>query len=185
MQQLYFSLPDSLYQSIKPSGIDDPGLLLFNQALALELDLPQQLLGKDAAEYFFGNRLIAPEFSLALGYSGHQFGYYNPQLGDGRAHMLGQINGFDWQLKGSGLTQYSRNGDGRCALSPAVREYIMSEAMHILGVPTMRTLAVATTGKLCIGNNPKRGQLSVASAGVIYELVVFNMLLLWCHQRNG
>ncbi|PWI32682.1 hypothetical protein DI392_14840 [Vibrio albus] len=86
MQQLYLTLPDSLYQTIKPSEVKDPSLLLFNQKLALQLDLPQQLLGKNAAEYFSGNRLIAPELSLALGYSGHQFGYYNPQLGDGRAH---------------------------------------------------------------------------------------------------
>ena len=157
MEQRYLALPDSLYQVIKPSEVEEPSLLLFNQELALELDLPQQLLGKDAAEYFSGNRLIAPELSLALGYSGHQFGYYNPQLGDGRAHMLAQINGFDWQLKGSGLTKYSRSGDGRCALGPAVREYIMSEAMHILGVPTMRTLAVATTGETVYRQQPKAG----------------------------
>ncbi|CAG9000904.1 MAG: Protein adenylyltransferase SelO [Candidatus Celerinatantimonas neptuna] len=157
MKQRYLALPDSLYQVIKPSKVKDPNLLLFNQALALELDLPQQLLGKDAAEYFSGNQLISPELSLALGYSGHQFGSYNPQLGDGRAHMLGQINGYDWQLKGSGLTKYSRSGDGRCALGPAVREYIMSEAMHILGVPAMRTLAVTSTGETVYRHQPEVG----------------------------
>lgn len=157
MQQRYLSLPDSLYQTITPSQVEDPAMLLFNQELALQLDIPKQLHGKNAAEYFSGNRLIAPELSLALGYAGHQFGHYNPQLGDGRAHMLGQINGFDWQLKGSGRTKYSRSGDGRCSLGPAVREYIMSEAMHILGVPSMRTLAVATTGETVYRQPPQAG----------------------------
>lgn len=157
MQQRYLILPDSLYQTIKPSKVEDSSLLLFNEELASELNIPSELRGKNAAEYFTGNRLIDPELSIALGYSGHQFSHYNPQLGDGRAHMLGQINGFDWQLKGSGLTRYSRGGDGRCALGPAVREYIMSEAMHILAVPSMRTLAVATTGEIVYRQQPESG----------------------------
>ncbi|CAG9297236.1 protein adenylyltransferase SelO [Celerinatantimonas diazotrophica] len=188
MKQRYVALPDSLYQVIQPSKVEDPSLLLFNQSLAAELDLPPQLLGKDAAEYFSGNQLIAPQLSLALGYSGHQFGSYNPQLGDGRAHMLGQINGYDWQLKGSGLTKYSRGGDGRCALGPAVREYIMSEAMHILGVPSMRTLAVTTTGEAVYRQQPEVGAVVsrigrshlrigsfqyASSLGVIKELADF------------
>lgn len=157
MEQTYLSLPDSLYQVIKPGKVHVPRLALFNQTLAAELDLPAELAGQNAAEYLAGNRLIAPDLSLALGYAGHQFGSYNPQLGDGRAHMLGQIGHFDWQLKGSGPTRYSRGGDGRCALGPAVREYIMSEAMHILGVPSMRTLAIATTGETVVRQQPQPG----------------------------
>lgn len=190
MMQRYLALPDSLYQVIKPSKVEDPSLLLFNQELAAELDLPPQLLGQDAADYFCGNQLISAQLSLALGYSGHQFGSYNPQLGDGRAHMLGQINGYDWQLKGSGLTKYSRGGDGRCALGPAVREYIMSEAMHILGVPSMRTLAVTTTGEAVYRHRPEAGAVVsriarshlrigsfqyASSLGVIKELADFTI----------
>lgn len=157
MQQSYLALPTTLFQRVQPTQVEQPELLLFNQSLAASLDLPQALTGAQAAHYFSGNMLLAPEQCIAMGYAGHQFGHYNPQLGDGRAHMLGQLNGFDWQLKGSGLTKYSRGGDGRCGLGPAVREYIMSEAMHRLGVPAMRTLAVATTGETVYRQQPDQG----------------------------
>ncbi|WP_119394428.1 protein adenylyltransferase SelO [Salinibius halmophilus] len=149
MRQVYQQLPSTLFQVTQPTPVNEPGLLLYNAPLAKQLAVPNELTPShsEVAAYFTGNQLLDPEASLAMGYAGHQFGHYNPQLGDGRAHMLGQLGGYDWQLKGSGLTKYSRGGDGRCALGPAVREYIMSEAMHSLGVPAMRTLAVATTGE--------------------------------------
>lgn len=149
MKQRYLELPSTFYQVTKPTPVNDPGLLLYNAPLAKQLDVPDELTPahENVSDYFTGNQLIDGNANLAMGYAGHQFGHYNPQLGDGRAHMMGQLNGYDWQLKGSGLTKYSRGGDGRCGLGPAVREYVMSEAMHRLGVPAMRTLAVATTGE--------------------------------------
>jgi uncharacterized protein YdiU (UPF0061 family) len=104
------------------------------------------------ANIFSGNELLPGSQPIAQAYSGHQFGHFNPQLGDGRAHLLGDItdaNGQSWdvQLKGSGTSFFSRQGDGRCALAPALREFIMSEAMYALGVPTTRCLAVVATGQ--------------------------------------
>ncbi|KGJ88245.1 protein of unknown function UPF0061, partial [Colwellia psychrerythraea] len=105
------------------------------------------------AQYFSGNQLIVGSKPIAQAYSGHQFGHFNPQLGDGRAHLLGDITdkqgqSWDVQLKGSGTSFFSRQGDGRCALGPALREYMMSEAMFALGVPTTRCLAVVATGEV-------------------------------------
>jgi uncharacterized protein YdiU (UPF0061 family) len=104
------------------------------------------------AQFFSGNRILPGSEPIALAYAGHQFGHFVPQLGDGRAHLLGDVldqsgKKFDIQLKGSGPTRFARGGDGRCAVGPAVREFIMSEAMNALGVPTTRCLAVVTTGE--------------------------------------
>jgi uncharacterized protein YdiU (UPF0061 family) len=104
------------------------------------------------AQFFSGNRILPGSEPIALAYAGHQFGHFVPQLGDGRAHLLGEVfdqagKKFDIQLKGSGPTRFSRGGDGRCAVGPAVREFIMSEAMNALGVPTSRCLAVVSTGE--------------------------------------
>jgi len=149
----YLSLGETFYQRIAPEPVTSPSLFLWNETLADDLGLPQPLR-EDAhalAELFSGNRLFPDSTPIALAYAGHQFGHFSPQLGDGRAHLLGQVQGegealHDIQLKGSGRTRFSRNGDGRCALGPAIREYIMSEAMAALGIPTTRTLAVVTTG---------------------------------------
>lgn len=147
----YHDLGPQFYQQTQPTEVDTPELVLWNDELAEQLNVAKQIVD-DAASYFSGNRLLPGSIPLAQAYAGHQFGGFNPQLGDGRAHLLGDIESrdnkrYDLQLKGSGITQFSRRGDGRCALKPAVREFIMSEAMHALGIATTRSLSVVTTGE--------------------------------------
>lgn len=149
----YARLPERFYQRTRPTPVKSPKLVVFNQALSESLGLPDSL-SKDprAADYFSGNALFPDSEPLALAYAGHQFGGFSPQLGDGRAHLLGEIvtpkgQRFDIQLKGSGPTAFSRGGDGRAALGPVLREYLVSESMHALGVPTTRSLAAVTTGE--------------------------------------
>jgi len=140
-----------------------PELLLWNDTLASELAIPFQQYGDETiAQYFSGNKIIKGFTPVAQAYSGHQFGHFNPQLGDGRAHLLGELTDItgqvkDIQLKGSGISQFSRRGDGRCALGPALREYIMSEAMYALGVPTTRCLSVVATGEAVYRERPLPG----------------------------
>jgi uncharacterized protein YdiU (UPF0061 family) len=148
----YVSLGEPFYQRIDPTPVAKPGLIQFNHDLARELGLPADIVPDDVAEIFSGNRVPEGAEPLAMAYAGHQFGNFVPQLGDGRAILLGEISApdgrvFEMQLKGSGRTQYSRNGDGRAALGPVVREYLVSEAMARLGVPTTRALAAVTTGE--------------------------------------
>ncbi len=149
----YAQLGNAFYQRVMPTPASRPSMLLWNEALADSLQL-EDSLNNDAhlaAEIFSGSKIPDGADPMALAYSGHQFGHLNPQLGDGRAHLLGEVindkqQRVDIQLKGSGRTPYSRQGDGRCALGPAIREYLMSEAMSALGVPTSRVLAVVSTG---------------------------------------
>ncbi len=148
----YSSLPASFYSHVHPYGASSPKLLKLNSALAevLGFDL-QGLTDDDAAQIFAGNQLADHSKPLAMAYAGHQFGGFNPGLGDGRALLLGEVVGtdsqrYDIQLKGSGQTPYSRQGDGRAALGPVLREYVMSEAMAALGIPTTRALAAVLTG---------------------------------------
>ena len=128
-------------------------LVRLNEKLAWHLELdPEKLATPEGAEILAGNRMPKTGEPLAMAYAGHQFGTFVPQLGDGRAILLGEVidrDGVrrDIQLKGSGLTPFSRQGDGRAALGPALREYIVSEAMAALGIPTTRALAVVTTGE--------------------------------------
>ena len=147
----YARLPDAFFTKQAPIAVRDPHLLAFNDALAEELGIAR---GDDAelAQVFSGNAVSDGAEPLAQLYSGHQFGSYNPQLGDGRALLLGEVvdrNGRrrDIQLKGSGRTPYSRMGDGRAWLGPVLREYVVSEAMHALGIPTTRALAATLTGE--------------------------------------
>ncbi|MGI1669687.1 MAG: YdiU family protein [Neptuniibacter sp.] len=163
LKNSYLDLGEEFFQRINPKPVSDPNLFLWNTELAEELGLPDALT-QDAealSQYFSGNKIFPESTPIALAYTGHQFGQLNPRLGDGRAHLLGEIeteNGsLDIQLKGSGPTLYSRRGDGRCALGPAVREFIMSEAMHALGVPTTKALAVVTTGDPVIREGVKPG----------------------------
>jgi uncharacterized protein YdiU (UPF0061 family) len=148
----YARLPETFYQRIDPEHVAAPAMIRLNRDLAarLELDLPEDDAG--LAEVFTGNRLLSGSEPLAQAYAGHQFGQFVPQLGDGRAHLLGEVQNaagerFDIQLKGSGRTRFSRGGDGRAPLGPVLREYVVSEAMHALGVPTTRALAMAATGQ--------------------------------------
>lgn len=147
----YAKLASKLYQKQKPEAVKSPSLLLLNHALAEALGLNPQALENEGAEYLSGNSLYATAEPIAQAYAGHQFGGFN-MLGDGRAVLLGEHitpdnKRFDIQLKGSGRTAYSRSGDGRAALAPMLREYIISEAMHALGIPTTRSLAVVTSGE--------------------------------------
>ncbi len=160
----YFQLGSAFYQRIAPSKVSKPRLLMFNNNLGESLSIPASLIkdNKRLAEYFSGNCLFKNSEPIALAYSGHQFGHFNPQLGDGRAHLLGELFDHenlrrDIQLKGSGQTMFSRRGDGKCALGPAIREYIMSEALYHLGVPTSRCLAVVATGETLYRGMAKEG----------------------------
>ena len=149
----YARLPKSFFECIKPTPVKEPKLDRFNKPLANEIGLNVIEDNDILSNIFSGN--IVPEGSepIALVYAGHQFGYFVPQLGDGRAILLGEIvnNGgcrFDIQLKGSGQTSYSRSGDGRAPLGAVIREYIISEAIHSLNIPTTRSLAIIVTGEL-------------------------------------
>ena len=152
LEHSYARLPEALHKRAVPVPVARPGLAILNEKLAAELGLdPGALAGESGAAIFAGNRLPEGAEPIAQAYAGHQFGHFT-NLGDGRAILLGeQVTPggarFDLQLKGAGRTPYSRRGDGRAALGPMLREYVMSEAMHALGIPTTRSLAVATTGE--------------------------------------
>ncbi len=137
------------YLRAAPDAAPAPALLVLNRSLARDLGLA--LTDAEAAAWFSGAALPPGADPIAQAYAGHQFGGFSPQLGDGRAHLLGEIltpdGRFDLQLKGSGRTPFSRGGDGKAAVGPMLREYIISEAMHALGIPTTRALAVVATGE--------------------------------------
>jgi len=152
LQHSYSTLPAQFYARVAPAPVRNPRLVIFNSRLAQELGLDPSALEREAETLFSGNRTPDDAEPIALAYAGHQFGGFAPQLGDGRAILLGERVGRDGvrrdiQLKGSGRTPFSRNGDGRAALGPMLREYLVSEAMHALGIPTTRSLAVVATGE--------------------------------------
>ncbi|TNJ44022.1 YdiU family protein [Phaeobacter sp. B1627] len=147
----YAQLPPQFYTRQAPTAVAAPRLLAFNSGLADTLGIAPSEEAELAA-VFGGNQIPEGAEPLAQLYAGHQFGNFNPQLGDGRALLLGEVVGTDGirhdiQLKGSGPTPYSRNGDGRAWLGPVLREYVVSEAMHALGIPTTRALAAVATGE--------------------------------------
>jgi uncharacterized protein YdiU (UPF0061 family) len=149
----YTKLPSDFYSKTNPTPVKNPELIKFNTALAEELGLMGiNSDGLDALNVFAGNEIAEGSEPIAMAYAGHQFGGFSPRLGDGRAILLGEIIApdkvrYDFQLKGSGHTPWSRGGDGRSALGPVIREYLVSEAMAKLGVPTTRALAMVTTGE--------------------------------------
>ncbi len=149
----YARLPERFYSKQGAATVPAPQLLRANTALAIELGIdPVWLETPEALNVFSGNSTAVGSEPLAQAYAGHQFGGFSPQLGDGRALLLGEVvdqhgTRRDIQLKGSGRTPFSRGGDGKSALGPVLREYIVSEAMHALGVPTTRALAAVTTGE--------------------------------------
>ena len=149
----YARLPARFFQRQQPEPVALPELFAFNDALANNLGLnPAEVSLEQKTDWFAGNQLPPGADPLAMAYAGHQFGHFVPQLGDGRALLLGEVldargRAFDIQLKGSGRTAFSRGGDGRAALGPVLREYLLSEAMHALGIPTTRALAAVTTGQ--------------------------------------
>ena len=152
LEHTYTELPRLFYTDTSPTRIAAPKLAAFNRPLAAMLGLDaDSLAGPEGASIFAGNALPEGARPIAQAYAGHQFGHFTT-LGDGRAILLGEQitpsgHRMDIQLKGAGRTRYSRGGDGRAALGPMLREYIISEAMHALGIPTTRSLAVATTGE--------------------------------------
>ncbi len=149
----YARLPERFYARVAPTKVSDPRVVRVNRPLAELLGVSAEGLASSAgAALLVGNEIPFGAEPLALAYAGHQFGGFVPQLGDGRAILLGEVVGVDGrrrdiQLKGSGRTPFSRGGDGRAALGPVLREYLVSEAMAALGIPTTRALAVATTGE--------------------------------------
>ena len=149
----YTRLPDRMFRPVAPAIVSKPELIRVNRPLADELGLDLAGLSDDElAGIFSGNVLPEGAASIAMAYAGHQFGQFNPQLGDGRAILMGEVvdskgQRRDIQLKGAGETPFSRNGDGRAALGPVLREYIVSEAMAALGIPTTRALAAVLTGE--------------------------------------
>jgi uncharacterized protein YdiU (UPF0061 family) len=150
----YDQLPEHFYSRRMPTPVKNPQLIKLNEPLATQLGLDfKKLNSLVGAALFSGNSISKDSNPIAMVYAGHQFGYFVPQLGDGRAILLGEIvdknnQRLDIQLKGSGQTPYSRRGDGRAALGPVMREYIISEAMHNLGIPTTRSLAMVSTGEM-------------------------------------
>ena len=152
-ENAYARLPEACFVRLAPTPVKTPTLIRFNTKLAAELNIDLNgATDADIAAIFSGNQIPDQADPLAMAYCGHQFGQLNPQLGDGRAILLGDVRNQqgelrDIQLKGSGRTPFSRGGDGRSPLGPAIREYILCEAMHALGVPTTRALAVVATGE--------------------------------------
>src|ERR1700732_1602959 len=152
-ENTYARLPDRFYARVAPTPVRAPRLIRLNTELALNLGLdPNWLAGRDGLEVLAGRGVPEAAEPIAMAYAGHQFGHFVPQLGDGRAILLGEViyqQGVrrDIQLKGSGRTPFSRCGDGRAALGPVLREDVASEAMVALGIPTTRALAAVITGE--------------------------------------
>lgn len=161
----YRKLPNNFYSILNPIPVQKPELVMFNEALAKELGFNfKELEEEKIVNYLAGNEIFPGSKPISLAYAGHQFGHFVPTLGDGRAHLLGEIitpknKRFDIQLKGSGQTPYSRNGDGRAAFGPMLREYIVSEAMFSLKIPTTRSLAVVKSGELVYRETPQPGAI--------------------------
>ncbi|MCB8823303.1 protein adenylyltransferase SelO [Microvirga rosea] len=159
----YARLPDRFYARLAPTLVSAPGLIRLNRDLAQQLRLdPDRLSSPEGVAFLSGNRVPDGAEPIAMAYAGHQFGSFVPQLGDGRAILLGEVvdqNSIrrDIQLKGSGPTPFSRRGDGRAALGPVLREYLISEAMAALGLPTTRALAAVLTGEAVIREMPLPG----------------------------
>jgi serine/tyrosine/threonine adenylyltransferase len=159
----YARLPGRFYARLAPTPVAKPGLVRVNAALARDLGIdPGALASAEGVAVLAGNHVPLGADPLAQAYAGHQFGGWVPQLGDGRAILLGEVldsRGIrrDVQLKGAGRTPYSRMGDGRAWLGPVLREFVVSEAMHALGIPTTRALAAVTTGEIVLREAPLPG----------------------------
>jgi uncharacterized protein YdiU (UPF0061 family) len=201
LEHSYATLPAQCFADVAPVRVAAPQLLVFNAALAAQLDLDAGLAGQ-AAALLSGNELPADARPIAMAYAGHQFGHFVPQLGDGRAILLGERRAtdgllYDLQLKGSGRTPFSRSGDGRAAVGPMLREYLISEAMHALGIPTTRSLAVVATGERVLREEPLPGAVLTRVAAshlrvgtfeyfaVREDLDALRALLAWAIHRHA
>jgi serine/tyrosine/threonine adenylyltransferase len=162
-QNTYAALPSGFFARVAPTPVASPRLVKLNRPLAKHLGLdPDRLASPEGTEILAGKLVPDGADPIAMAYAGHQFGHFVPQLGDGRAILLGEVidaDGIrrDIQLKGSGPTPFSRRGDGRAALGPVLREYIVSEAMAVLGIPTTRSLAAVVTGESVMRETPLPG----------------------------
>lgn len=180
----YAGLPQSFFTRLNPTPVSSPNLIILNHPLAKSLGLNVEALqSNEGVAILAGNRIPEGALPLAQAYAGHQFGHFT-MLGDGRALLLGEQitpagKRFDIQLKGSGKTPYSRGGDGRAALGPMLREYIISEAMHALGIPTSRSLAVVTTGELVFRENAKPGAILTRVAASHLRVGTFQYVSKW------
>ena len=160
----YSKLPDTMLSKLDPIPVKSPKVVILNSSLSKELELDfSNINNEDLASIFSGNKLPEGSDAIAQAYAGHQFGQFT-MLGDGRAIVIGEHlsknnQRFDIQFKGSGKTPFSRNGDGRAALGPMLREYIISEAMHALNIPTTRSLAVVKTGETVMRETPLIGAI--------------------------
>ena len=188
LEASYARLPDPFYARVAPTPVAQPGLIRFNHALAAELGLDATALtGPSGIALLAGNRVPDEAEPIAMAYAGHQFGQFVPSLGDGRAILLGEIVGRDGvrrdiHLKGAGRTPFSRMGDGRAALGPVLREYIVSEAMAGLGVPTTRALAMISTGEPVYRERPEPGAVLVRIAASHVRIGTFEY---FAARRDG
>ncbi len=159
----YAALPERFFARVRPAPVASPRLIKLNRKLAGELRLDADwLASEDGVRVLAGQTVPDEADPIATAYAGHQFGNFVPQLGDGRAILLGEVvdrdgRRRDLQLKGSGRTPFSRGGDGRAAIGPVLREYIVSEAMAALGIPTTRSLAAVLTGETVMRETPLPG----------------------------
>ncbi len=178
----YARLPERFFARLAPTPVAAPSLVRLNEPLARELGLdPEQLASPDGVAMLAGNAVPEGAEPIAMAYAGFQFGNWTPQLGDGRAILIGERVGADGvrrdvQLKGSGPTPYSRRGDGRAALGPVLREYIVSEAMWALGVPTTRSLAAVATGESIMREQPEPGAVLTRVAESHVRVGTFQLL---------
>jgi uncharacterized protein YdiU (UPF0061 family) len=166
----YLQLPPIFYERVRPTPVQAPSFVAFNEPLAATLGYDHNYLHSPEALAILSGTSVQPNSDpIALAYSGHQFGHFVPLLGDGRAVLLGEIESptgmlYDVQLKGSGKTPFSRRGDGRAALGPMMREYIIGEALHALGIPATRTLAVVASGETVLRERPLPGGIQTRIA---------------------
>ena len=180
----YAKLPKKFFTSTNPTPVMSPRLVILNEAFAKSLGLdPEELKNSDSVDVFAGNKIPNGTFPIAQAYAGHQFGHFT-MLGDGRAILLGEQitpegERYDIQLKGPGRTPYSRGGDGRAAIGPMLREYIISEAMHALGIPTTRSLAVVTTGELVTRETDLLGAILTRVASSHIRVGTFQFAATW------
>lgn len=184
LENSYTSLPEIFFTRQNPNRVPSPKLAVLNYPLITSLGLNAQVLqSTDGVDILAGNKTPEEAIPISQAYAGHQFGHFT-MLGDGRAILLGehitpQGERFDIQLKGSGKTPYSRGGDGKAALGPMLREYIISEAMNALGIPTTRSLAVVTTGESIMRETELSGAILTRVAASHIRVGTFEYVSRW------
>ena len=180
----YLDLPKVFYSKININPVSNPQLVILNKELGKSLGLDNEFLeSKEGVKILSGSETLEEGAFIAQAYGGHQFGYFT-MLGDGRALLIGEQitpsnKRYDIQLKGSGRTPYSRGGDGRAVLGPMIREYIISEAMHKLKIPTTRSLAVVKTGEKVYRETVKEGAVLTRIASSHIRFGTFQYISQW------